>query len=180
MPTTLGTCQTPEAHFSTRENPKTKKATSHVYDESADEGDDCRRTSDLELTDESDDGSDLVGFVVDDGVQTSSVQPTSSMVQRSSSPTSPSTSSILGRNSKRALRAYEPALSATQESDIETDDDLPPLRHIAATQRQTQSSAQLHTDSGDTEDVLVQRARRGNRRAIVSDDEDDEDEDDDD
>ncbi|KAJ1331337.1 ATP-dependent DNA helicase MPH1 [Microdochium nivale] len=42
------------------------------YDESADEGDDCRRTSDLELSEDSDDGSDLVDFVVGDDVMTSS------------------------------------------------------------------------------------------------------------
>ncbi|KAK8138477.1 ATP-dependent DNA helicase MPH1 [Apiospora sp. TS-2023a] len=161
---------------------RSKKGTSRIYDESADEGDDCRRTSDLDLTDESDDGSDLVGFVVDDGVQTSSAQPTSSMVQRSSSPTTPLTSSTLGRSSKRTRQVYEPTLSATQESDIETDDDLPTLKHIAATQRQTQSSGRIYSDSEDSEEEVVQRAGRGNRRAVVSDDddEDDEEEEDDD
>ncbi|KAK8027312.1 fanconi anemia group M [Apiospora marii] len=159
----------------------TKKSTSRIYDESADEGDDCRRTSDLDLTDESDDGSDLVGFVVDDGIQTSSAQPTSSMAQRSSSPTTPLTSSTLGRSSKRTRQVYEPALSATQESDIETDDDLPTLQHIAATQRQTQSSGRVYADSEDSEEEVVQRAGRGNRRAVVSDgDDDDNDEEDDD
>ncbi|KAH7035089.1 uncharacterized protein B0I36DRAFT_264216 [Microdochium trichocladiopsis] len=43
-----------------------------LYDESADEGDDCRRTSDLELSDDSDNGSDLVDFIVGDDVMTSS------------------------------------------------------------------------------------------------------------
>lgn len=166
---------------------RSKKGTSRVYDESADEGDDCRRTSDLELTDESDDGSDLVGFVVGDDVQTSSMQATSSMVQRSSSPTTPSTSSTIGRKSKRSRRIYEPALSATQESeesDSESDDDLPTLRHIAATQRHAQSSAQTEAGSGDSQGGqggVVQRAGRGHRRRVVSDeDEDDDDEDDDD
>ncbi|KAK8020779.1 fanconi anemia group M [Apiospora arundinis] len=162
-------------------NPRSKKGASRVYDESADEGDDCRRTSDLELTDESDDGSDLVGFVVGDDIQTSSMVPTSSMIQRSSSPTTPSTSSTLGRNPKRTRRVYEPALSATQESresDSDTDDDLPSLKHIAATQRHAQSSAQTDTDSGDSQDEVVKKSGRGYRRTVISD-EDDDDEDDD-
>lgn len=159
-------------------NSRSKKGTSRIYDESADEGDDCRRTSDLDLTDESDDGSDLVGFVVDDGIQTSSAQPTSSMVQRSSSPSTPLTSSTLGRSSKRTRQVYEPALSATQESDVETDDDLPTLRHIAAAQRQTQSSGRIYIDSEDSENQVVQRAGRGKRRTVVSDDDEEDEEDD--
>lgn len=158
-------------------NSKSKKITSRVYDESADEGDDCRRTSDLDLTDESDDGSDLVGFVVDDGIQTSSALPTSSMAQRSSSPGTPLTSLTVRRSSKRARQVDEPALSATQESDIETDDDLPTLQHIAATQRQTQSPGRIYADLEDSEEEVVQRAGRGNRRAVVSDDDDDDEED---
>ncbi|KXJ95519.1 hypothetical protein Micbo1qcDRAFT_187515 [Microdochium bolleyi] len=61
-----------------RGRPKKKSASTKgttvagFYDESADEGDDCRRTSDLELSEDSDDGSDLVDFVVGDDVMTSS------------------------------------------------------------------------------------------------------------
>jgi len=51
---------------------KSSNSRSGAYDESADEGDDCRRTSDLELSEDSDAGSDLVDFIVGDDVMTSS------------------------------------------------------------------------------------------------------------
>lgn len=140
-----------------------KKTQSLVYDESADEGDDCRRTSDLEPTDDSDDGSDLVGFVVGDDVATSSLPPTSSLV-RSTSPMASSAPSTRRRGSIKSRRHQLSQLSATQESD----DSFPSMSQITTTQRRRASSE-------STDDVEVdQRAVRGNRKRVVYDDDSDE------
>ncbi|KAI1845683.1 hypothetical protein JX266_008294 [Neoarthrinium moseri] len=157
-----------------RGRPSTKQQ-SGMYDESADEGDDCRRTSDLELTDESDDGSDLVGFVVGDDVATSSAVPTSSMRRLSTSPTTPSASSTVGRASGRQKPHYRSSgFEATQDSE-DDDDGLPSMSQIVRTQRgKTQlSSSSASGSSGDEE--VMQRPGRGKRRQVVSDDDDDDD-----
>ena len=144
-----------------------KKTQSLVYDESADEGDDCRRTSDLEPTDDSDDGSDLVGFVVGDDVATSSMPPTSSLV-RSTSPIASSAPSTRRRGTAKTSRRHQPSqFSATQESD----DSFPSMSQITMPQR-------CRASSEPTDDVEVgHRAVRGNRRRVVYDDEDDDDSD---
>ena len=147
-----------------------KKTQSLVYDESADEGDDCRRTSDLEPTDDSDDGSDLVGFVVGDDVATSSMPPTSSLL-RSTSPMASSAPSARRRGPAKSSRRHQLSqLSATQESD----DSFPSMSQITTTQ-------QCRASSETADDVDVDhRAVRGNRRRVVLDDDDEDDDDDDD
>ncbi|KAI0100403.1 hypothetical protein GGR51DRAFT_532791 [Nemania sp. FL0031] len=153
------------------------------YDESADEGDDCRRTSDLELTDDSDSGADLEGFVVGDDVATSSNFMTSSMRGRSTSPTSPISSSSTGSTItslaakvKQPKKApyYEPT-SFTQDSE----DDVPSMSQIirdkglGGGRRHSQQTSSIE-NIDDVEESKQQRRGRGPRRKriMVVDDED--------
>ncbi|KAI0842979.1 P-loop containing nucleoside triphosphate hydrolase protein [Hypoxylon sp. FL0890] len=130
-----------------------------VYDESADEGDDCRRTSDLELTEDSDNGSDLEGFVVGDDVATSSnAVPTSSMSiltrrrRSSTSPTSQSTPSTIrgsGHSRKKHKETtqkkpvyYEPThFDATQDSMDDDDDAIPSMSQLVRSRRASEKTA---------------------------------------
>ncbi|KAI1656654.1 P-loop containing nucleoside triphosphate hydrolase protein [Daldinia decipiens] len=183
----------PSAPREPRGRPKKNTRAPAVYDESADEGDDCRRTSDLDLTDDSDDGADLVGFVVADEMATSSnPAPTSSLPRRnrrSTSPTSPSTpSTIGGRPAKQQKKSlyYEPTrFDATQDS---ADDSIPSMSQLVKQKRTSDNPAARKDSDGDEEsedDIPVRkRARaakkRGNRRAgpfILDDDDDDDDND---
>ncbi|KAK5624463.1 hypothetical protein RRF57_000179 [Xylaria bambusicola] len=169
----------------TRGRPK-KASAAAIYDESADEGDDCRRTSDLELTEDSDSGADLEGFIVGDDVATSSNFVTSSI--RSTSLTSPlsirsTASTITGvaakSNQQQAKKPfYEPAsLLATQD----TDDDVPSLSQMVRDRRLGSNRFSQHTssmediDDGDDEDApLRRRAPEARKRTIVDDEESDE------
>ncbi|KAI2633769.1 P-loop containing nucleoside triphosphate hydrolase protein [Hypomontagnella submonticulosa] len=172
-----------------RGQPKKNTRNRAVYDESADEGDDCRRTSDLELTDDSDSGADLEGFVVADEMATSSnAAPTSSLPRRhrrSSTSASPSASSTAGgatpkqNQQKKTPMYYEPtSFNTTQDSD----DGIPSMSQIIRDKRAL-DRAPVDSEEDDDGDVPVRRggARGGrskNRRAgrvIPSDDEDEDD-----
>ncbi|KAI1369361.1 hypothetical protein F5Y08DRAFT_151758 [Xylaria arbuscula] len=173
-----------------RGNPKTASAAA-VYDESADEGDDCRRISDLELTDDSDSGADLEGFVVGDDVATSSNFVTSSI--HSTSLTSPmsvgSTASTVTGLAPRGQQQqqpgkkpfYEPAsFPATQDSD----DEIPSMSQIVRDRKtggarfsQHVSSSMEDIDDDDDEDENALPRRRGpegRKRRIVDDDDSDD------
>ncbi|KAI1157195.1 hypothetical protein F4825DRAFT_401002 [Nemania diffusa] len=161
---------------------KSKKAFAPApYDESADEGDDCRRTSDLELTDDSDSGGDLEGFVVGDDVATFSNFVSSSMNRRSASPTSPmsvssttSTIASLAAKSKQPKKRpyYEPtSFTATQDSG----DDVPSMsqllrdRGLGSTKFSRKATDMKEID----EEAEPQRRGRGlqRKRTLVVDDE---------
>ncbi|KAI1760343.1 P-loop containing nucleoside triphosphate hydrolase protein [Hypoxylon sp. FL1150] len=168
-----------------------------VYDESADEGDDCRRTSDLELTDDSDNGSDLEGFVVGDDVATSSnFAPTSSIPtrkRRSTSPTSPPTSSAVSssppkkkqqRQQQKKPPHHEPArFTATQDSD-DDDTDIPSMSQFMRNRLAASRPSTSHVHNGDDiddsdEDIPVRtgkdtRRQRTKSKAIFIDDDDDD------
>ncbi|KAI1757217.1 hypothetical protein F4782DRAFT_481744 [Xylaria castorea] len=153
-----------------------------LYDESADEGDDCRRTSDLEATDDSDSGADLEGFVVGDDVATSSNFVTSSIRRRSTSPTSPtspisvlsvaSTVTSLATKPKQQKKTpyYKPTpLPATQDSE----DDMPSMSQIVRDRGPVKSSSFEDIDDDDEEDEPQPRGRGPQRkRTLVVDDED--------
>ncbi|KAI1162228.1 hypothetical protein F5B18DRAFT_625142 [Nemania serpens] len=168
-----------------RSKPK-KASVSALYDESADEGDDCRRTSDLELTDDADNGTDLEGFVVGDDVATSSNFVTSSIQQRSTSPTSPmsvsstgSTITTLATKSKQQGKRpyYEPThFPATQNSE----DDVPSMSQLIRDRRPgggriSQKASGSGGIDGEDEDKS-QRIGRGARRkkTLVVDEDSDE------
>ncbi|KAI1476720.1 P-loop containing nucleoside triphosphate hydrolase protein [Daldinia eschscholtzii] len=185
-----------------RGRPKKNSKVAAVYDESADEGDDCRRTSDLDLTDDSDDGADLADFVVADEMATSSnAIPTSSLPRRnrrSTSPTSPSTPSTIGggRPAKQQQKSlyYEPTrFDSTQDSvDEDEDDGIPSMSQLLKQKRASgKPAARKGLESGDEyeeedDDVPVRKRARGgkgaknNRRTVpfVFDDDDDDDDDD--
>ncbi|KAI1376320.1 P-loop containing nucleoside triphosphate hydrolase protein [Hypoxylon crocopeplum] len=200
------TKKTPTPHRG-RGRPKKNQRGTTAYDESADEGDDCRRTSDLDLTDDSDSGADLEGFVVgdDDMVTSTNVAPTSSLsarrTQRSTSPTSPSASSILDAGARAKQRQkqyqqppepkekkqvyYEPTrFDATQDS-VEDDDVIPSINQLVQSRRAsekraaaapTRSTRIIHDDSED-EDGPIQRGGYGRakrkRHVFLDDDHDD-------
>ncbi|KAI3320098.1 type III restriction enzyme [Xylariaceae sp. AK1471] len=167
---------------------KPKKASAAaLYDESADEGDDCRRTSDLELTDDSDSGADLEGFVVGDNVATSSNFVTSSIRRRSTSPTSPvsvpsSSSTITSRATKPKQKTklyYEPtSFNTTQDSE----DDVPSMSQLVRDRGLGGRFSQKHSgiediDDDDEEDEPRQRGRDAQirkRKVVVDDEESDE------
>ncbi|KAI1083340.1 type III restriction enzyme [Whalleya microplaca] len=168
-----------------------KKSNQALYDESADEGDDCRRTSDLELSQDSDRGADLEGFVVGDHEATSSNLLTSSLPQRhsrrSTSPTSPSISSqgLLPPPSKfkqqppqRQKPYYEPMrLADTQDSD--EDDDVPSMSQLVSNKRAPKKAAAVPEPSEDEDgDAPVKRGARGRtrrKRVVLDEDEESDD-----
>ncbi|KAJ2977357.1 hypothetical protein NUW58_g7836 [Xylaria curta] len=170
-------------------NGRSKKATvASLYDESADEGDDCRRTSDLELTDDSDSGADLEGFVVGDDVTASSNFMTSSIRRSSISSTSPmsmlsatSTVTNLTTKPKRQKKTpyYEPtSFPTTQDSE----DEMPSMsqlvrdRGIENRRGLGNASSMEDTDDNDNDDEEDEPQRRGRglprKRNLVVDDED--------
>ncbi|TGJ84086.1 hypothetical protein E0Z10_g4703 [Xylaria hypoxylon] len=149
-----------------------------LYDESADEGDDCRRTSDLEPTDDSDSGADLEGFVVGDDVATSSNFVTSSIRQRSTSPTSPvsvpstaSTITSLASKSKQQGKKpyYEPtSFTATQDSE----DDIPSGSGLGSRRFLQQASSMEDIDND--EPPQIRRGPQGRKRTVIDDEDSDE------
>ena len=171
-----------------RGRPK-KASVAAVYDESADEGDDCRRTSDLELTDDSDSGADLEGFVVGDDVATSSNFVSSSI--HSTFLTSPisvrsTASTVTGvaprgqQQQKRKKPFYEPqSFPATQDSD----DDIPSMSQIVRDRKKSSgrisqqiSSSMEDIDDEDDENMPPRRrGPEGRKRTIVDDDDDSDD-----
>ncbi|KAK3950691.1 ATP-dependent DNA helicase [Pseudoneurospora amorphoporcata] len=94
-----------------------KKSQPRTGDPTMDYGDDCTRTSDMEIgTDGSDDGADLEDFVVSDGEVTSSLQ------HRPRGSTSPTTASDVGSSSlpsktERKLKASDPFASDEDDED---------------------------------------------------------------
>ncbi|KAI0432155.1 hypothetical protein F5Y09DRAFT_165755 [Xylaria sp. FL1042] len=171
-------------NVSTKKAPRRPKkaAIGVVYDESADEGDDCRRTSDLEVTDDSDSGADLEDFIVGDDVATSSNFVTSSM--RSTSLTSPlsvsstaSTITGLAQKSKQQGKKpyYEPAtFPMTQDSE----DDIPSMSQLVRDRRlrneklSQQISSMEEAIDDDDEEPLPRRGPQGRKRAVIDDDSD--------
>ncbi|KAI1264168.1 type III restriction enzyme [Xylariaceae sp. FL1019] len=194
-PTSKRRAPVPKKPVANRGRARTKKApTGGAYDESADEGDDCRRTSDLELTDVSDSGADLEGFVVGDDMATSSNFVTSSIQRRSTSPTSPAsilspTSTIASVNTKgryqNRQRYNEPCSSRSMEgseSYSESEDEMPSMSQVVRTKgRPAQVVSKKHArleiedeEDGDDDSDSIQRGHRAQkrRRNVVVDDED--------
>ncbi|GAW18260.1 hypothetical protein ANO14919_077340 [Xylariales sp. No.14919] len=161
---------------------KPKKApTVALYDESADEGDDCRRTSDLELTDDSDSGADLEGFVVGDDVATSSNFVTSSIRQRSASPismssTASTTTNVATRSKQQEKKPYyEPTYFTTTQ---DSEDDMPSVGRLGSRKlsQQISSTEDIDDDGGDDDDkrLQVRRGPQGRKRTIIDDEDSDE------
>lgn len=117
-------------------------------------GDDCERDSDMMDTDGSDDGADLLDFVVADNQATSSMMDTQATL-----PTSPSTGSTPRERSKKPF--FVPTtFSATQESE-----DIPDVATLVGAKRKGRE------DSPDdaSGSMPAKRAGRGRRRLVDSD-----------
>ncbi|KAI1312393.1 hypothetical protein F5Y03DRAFT_235890 [Xylaria venustula] len=152
-----------------------------VYDESADEGDDCRRTSDLELTDDSDDGADLEDFVVGDDVMTSSNFVTSSIRSTVASPVSVTStaSTVTGAKSQQQGEKlyYEPASFPTTQ---DSDDDVPSMSQLVRDKGlkrrkfPQKSSGKEGMDNDDDDEPPRRRGPKGRKRTIIDADDSDE------
>ncbi|KAI1433631.1 type III restriction enzyme [Xylaria sp. CBS 124048] len=167
---------------------KPTNSTAVAYDESADEGDDCRRTSDLELTEDSDGGTDLEGFVVGDDVATSSNFVTSSIHRRSTSPihppfasSSPTCLTPIPKPQKMKPYYVPTSFGAIQDSD----DDLPSMSQVirdkklgsgGVSQKPSRIKDTDEEEEAVEEDQPPQRWRGGQsrQRHLVVDDDDSE------
>ncbi|KAF4972045.1 hypothetical protein FZEAL_9683 [Fusarium zealandicum] len=144
----------PKKGSNTRGKGKRKTQRKAVGINSDEMGDDCDRDSDLMETSGSDDGEDLVDFVVSDN------HPTSSMKEPpSTSATSASASQPRGTDETTKPFFVPTRFSATQESE-----DVPELDTLV---RKKQGSGRPDAEDSD-EDVTVRRTNRG-RRALVDD-----------
>ncbi|GKT98731.1 fanconi anemia group m protein [Fusarium langsethiae] len=122
-------------------------------------GDDCDRDSDLLETDGSDDGEDLVDFVVSDNHPVSSMKDPMSLTCTSPFASSPT---VKGTDDDAARPFFVPTMfSATQESE-----DLPDLGHML------DKPGQTAVELSDDDDVRANRTVRGRRNVVDDSDSD--------
>ncbi|KAK4168726.1 hypothetical protein QBC43DRAFT_309564 [Cladorrhinum sp. PSN259] len=150
-------------------------------------GDDCLRTSDMDDTDGSDSGGDLVGFVVDDDASLF----TSSAPQGSTGPTTPGSALSLRHKKKKTATEHTPApikrkpfrIPPVLESSQDTDEEMPDIAELAArsvSAKKATSVAVLGSSDGDEDDdddepeITPRKSKK--RRHIVGDSDDDDDE----
>lgn len=133
---------------------KTQRKTGGINSDEV--GDDCDRDSDLMETDGSDDGEDLVDFIVSDNHPISSLREA-----RSTSPMSTGTSQPPGTDETAKPFFVPTRFSATQESE-----DIPELGELVKKKAGGRSAVEESED-----DVTTRRAVRG-RRAMVVDESD--------
>ncbi|KAK4130432.1 P-loop containing nucleoside triphosphate hydrolase protein [Trichocladium antarcticum] len=144
-------------------------------------GDDCTRTSDMEVTDGSDSGGDLADFVVGDDALTSSLG------QRSTGLTTPGSSglSLRHRRGGHVAREEKPFYELMEfDSTQDTDDEMPDLaglvaRSSSAVKPKRPASARISylDEDDDSDDTLRRPSPRkpgGKRRRQVLADSDDD------
>ncbi|KAI8718886.1 ATP-dependent DNA helicase [Fusarium sp. LHS14.1] len=132
---------------------KTQRKTGGINSDEV--GDDCDRDSDMMETDGSDDGEDLVDFIVSDN------HPISSLREAPTSPISIGTSHPPGTDETAKPFFVPTRFSATQESE-----DIPELGELVKKKAGGRSAVEESDD-----DVTTRRAVRG-RRAMVVDESD--------
>ena len=171
------------------------KGLKRVREDLEDVGDDCMRTSDMEETDGSDSGADLIDFVVEDGMATSSIQ------QTSTSPMAPNSSFVVTpRNKRKSGREPSPSgsdgakekpffvpVQFTQSQ--ESDDDMPDFETMVAKSKSSGTAVEQSSSMGDEvvtpvgsreeeghddDDVFIRTPVRKRRRCILPADSDDE------
>ncbi|KAG6274711.1 hypothetical protein E4U47_001405 [Claviceps purpurea] len=129
-------------------------------------GDDCERDSDLMETSGSDDGEDLLDFVVGDNAATSSMmrdsQPTSSMTAASTHMTLTPT-----RTPKKV--ASQPFFVPTRFSATQESEDMPDLDTLIRGPATKRPLADDSPDVADSDHVKAKRAARGKRLILDSD-----------
>ncbi|RSM16387.1 hypothetical protein CEP52_000065 [Fusarium oligoseptatum] len=133
---------------------KTQRKTGGINSDEV--GDDCDRDSDLMETDGSDDGEDLVDFIVSDN------HPISSLQEAPTSPTSTGVSQPPGTDETAKPFFVPTRFSATQESE-----DIPELGELVKKKAGGRSAALEESE----DDVTTRRTDRG-RRAMVVDESD--------
>ncbi|RSM06942.1 hypothetical protein CDV31_008874 [Fusarium ambrosium] len=133
---------------------KTQRKTGGINSDEV--GDDCDRDSDLMETDGSDDGEDLVDFIVSDN------HPISSLQEAPTSPTSTGVSQPPGTDETAKPFFVPTRFSATQESE-----DIPELGELVKKKAGGRSAALEESE----DDVTTRRTNRG-RRAMVVDESD--------
>lgn len=127
-------------------------------------GDDCTRTSQLQESEDSDDGADLVDFIVDGPI--SSGQDLSSSLA-----SSPRTARSAARDQAKHKPSSEFGPTQSQE---DSDGDLVSISQLGGkTNRKKRQVLQIDSDEGDGEDEVRHRPAR-RRPATVEDESDDE------
>ena len=122
-------------------------------------GDDCERDSDLMETDGSDDGEDLLDFIVSDNRPVSSLPISSMQEPRSTSPTTISPAPTPRGRTEKPFFVPTP-FPGTQDSE-----GIPDLDTLVG----TKAGSRLRSAEQDSdEDVTARRTGRG-RRAVVDD-----------
>ncbi|RGP64576.1 fanconi anemia group m [Fusarium longipes] len=138
---------------------KTKRKTGGFNSDEV--GDDCDRDSDLLETDGSDDGEDLLDFVVSDNHPVSSMKDQMSLTCTSPFASSPTVKDADDNAAKEKPFFVPTTFSATQESE-----DLPDLGRML--KKPGQTAAEL----SDEDDVQTNRTARGRRNVIDDSDSD--------
>ncbi|KAF5515625.1 ATP-dependent DNA helicase MPH1 [Colletotrichum siamense] len=128
-------------------------------------GDDCLRDSDAMDTDGSDDGADLVDFVVSDDHPMSSVRPTSSNPPSSQTAT-PDSPTRTETSKPFYVPTQFPPTQESVDSLLDDDDDL-----LSSTKRPSTSRAQLDSEPDDTPQKQVV-GRQQRRRPVFDSDSD--------
>ncbi|POR36591.1 ATP-dependent DNA helicase MPH1 [Tolypocladium paradoxum] len=118
-------------------------------------GDDCERDSDMVETSGSDDGADLMDFVVADNQATSSM-----LDSQATSPTS-ATSQSTPRNRKDKPFFVPTRFSATQDSE-----GVPDLTALVGTKGNKRQVGPDEASEAESEDVTVTRSVRGRRQLV--------------
>ncbi|CAM1506897.1 Fc.00g065380.m01.CDS01 [Cosmosporella sp. VM-42] len=122
-------------------------------------GDDCERDSDLMESDGSDDGEDLLDFIVSDNRPVSSLPISSMQEPRSTSPTTMSPAST-----PRA-RTEKPFFVPTQFPGTQDSEGIPDLDTLVGTKTRSRLRS---VEEDSEEDVTARRTGRG-RRAVIDD-----------
>ncbi|KAK4681986.1 3'-5' DNA helicase [Podospora pseudoanserina] len=132
-------------------------------------GDDCMRTSDMEITDGSDDGADLEDFVVDDDADLFG----SSANQKSTKSRTPG--SAKKQPSAEEKPFFEPMdFTATQDSDEEMPDITELLKSSVKKTKYSMAATAFGTEGKEDLSPEPTTPRKKKRRILVADSDDDE------
>jgi len=159
-----------------RPNPKSRIGTGRsgraahkrTGDQIEDYGEDCMRTSDMDETDGSDSGGDLVGFIVGDDELISSVP-------KSTSPTSPGSSSHVRARNRRNPVALTPRQDSpgfglahsAQAQETDDDSDLPDIRQLGSSVQKEKRRYLSDIDLEDRDHQMERPREIGTRKRLA-------------
>ncbi|KAK4180394.1 hypothetical protein QBC36DRAFT_320180 [Triangularia setosa] len=135
-------------------------------------GDDCTRTSDMEMTDGSDDGADLTDFIVDDDADLFA----SSANQRSTGSRTPGSAKKTKKPSLAAERPFFEPMEFDPTQD--TDEEMPDITELATSsvKKTKHSKVAVAFGTESKEDLPPEPMPQKKRRVFVADSDDDDDE----